>query len=600
MRKIRFKKHMRLAYLFLLSVLPLSQAAASEAYAVLSNSNTLITFYYDDLRTSRTGTTYSVATTKTTPKWNNQSIKTAVFTESFSGYRPTTTYRWFYYMINLTTIEGLEYLNTSEVTDMEEMFYACRSLKAIDLSHFETGNVANMAGMFRDCFGLTSLDLSEFDTHSATDMSDMFYSCKNLMSLVVSNFNTSSVTNMLQMFRDCEKLASLDVSSFNTANVTNMNEMFCGCSSLTSLDLRHFDTHNVTQLDYMFSTCKMLGSLDLSSFNTSNVTTMRSLFISCNELATVDLSSFNTQKVTDMNNMFNGCRKLVTLDVSSFDTHNVTNMSDMFAWCSNLTTIYASERWSVENVLPSGGRSLFNESINLVGGAGTAYSNFHVAYDYAHIDGGEENPGYFTGKADGEYIEVTIGSLKHVTMYYGKVNLRVPEGITATTYTIVDGDLQVSKTYSEGAVIPKGTGVVLYGEPNTYRLDVTTESGETDANNKLRGSDEEELTTGGDKYYILSTLKGSNGDPNTLGFYYANGHPDGSAFVNGAHKAYLALTDNVNTESKSFFLIDKISGIALRHGHSLRKESIYSINGQKTPILAKGIFIVNGKKIVIK
>ncbi len=193
----------------------------------------------------------------------------------------------------------------------------------------DTSNVTDMSNMFYQCYYLTSLDLSSFDTSNVTDMTSMFEYCNNLSSLDLSNFDTSKVTSMSYMFYSCNKLTSLDLTHFNTSSVTNMTSMFNGCNSLTSLDLSNFDTSKVTSMSYMFYSCRSLTSLDLSNFNTSNVTTMQSMFADCNKLTSLDLSSFNTSNVTNMNYMFVNCHSLTELDLSSFDFINYTDTYNM-------------------------------------------------------------------------------------------------------------------------------------------------------------------------------------------------------------------------------------------------------------------------------
>ncbi len=146
---------------------------------------------------------------------------------------------------SLTTITGLELVDTSQVTDMAEMFSGCSSLDALDLSHFDTSKVTDMQGMFLDCHLLKLLD--------------------------VSRFNTSNVKTMANMFRGCGVLVTLDVSHFDTAKVMDMAKMFCGCRSLVSLDLSHFNTANVANIEGMFLDCRALSVLDLSKFDTSKV-----------------------------------------------------------------------------------------------------------------------------------------------------------------------------------------------------------------------------------------------------------------------------------------------------------------------------------------
>lgn len=117
------------------------------------------------------------------------------------------------------------------------MFSACKSLINLDLSNFNTSNVTNMRDMFMRCSGLTSLNLSNFDTSNVTDIGGMFYDCSGLTSLNLSNIDTSKVTDMGSMFSGCSGLTSLNLGNFNMQACTNFNYMFDDCSALNSLTL---------------------------------------------------------------------------------------------------------------------------------------------------------------------------------------------------------------------------------------------------------------------------------------------------------------------------------------------------------------------------
>jgi len=350
---------------FLLATPQRAQAQTREAYVAQSADETTLTFYYDALRATRTGTTWGIEETKkegddTFPAWagtrdvGDSTTARVVFDASFRDFRPTTTAAWFYHCKALTKIEGLEYLNTSEVKDMSSMFWGCSALTSLDLKNFNTQNVTDMSVMFNGCSGLTSLDVSHFNTQNVTDMSVMFSDCSGLPSLDLSHFNTQNVTDMRYMFLGCSGLPSLDVSHFNTQNVTSMFGMFDGCSGLSSLDLSHFNTQNVTDMGHMFSDCSGLTSIDLSHFNTQNVTDMGGMFSGCSGLPSLDLSHFNTQNVTGMSVMFSGCSGLTSLDVSHFNTQNVTSMRRMFSDCSGLTSLDVSH-FNTQNVTDMGG-----------------------------------------------------------------------------------------------------------------------------------------------------------------------------------------------------------------------------------------------------
>ena len=268
----------------------------------------------------------------------------------------------------------LSALDTSQVTNMNTMFYNCKKLTTLDLSNFDTTkvetaysmvswstrlteiifgekctfeNATNLGAMFNNCQSVKELDVSSFNTENVTNMASMFQTCPKLEKIIFGeNFNTSNVTTMESMFWNCSGLISLDISHFDTSNVTNMRAMFAKCSGLTSLDLSNFDTSSVTTMASMFSDCSSLTSLTLSkNFNTSSVTNMAYMFNGCSSLTGLDFpESFNTSAVTNMDRMFRGCASLTSLTLpQSFDTSKVTNMYAMFADSTKLETVDLSQ-----------------------------------------------------------------------------------------------------------------------------------------------------------------------------------------------------------------------------------------------------------------
>jgi surface protein len=181
-------------------------AAAAEAYVCYTPENTTLTFYYDEYRSSRTGTTYDLNEGNNHPGWRDDgtcvSVTQVVFDPAFADVRPTSASNWFSDMINLEDISGLDYLNTSEVTDMSYMFSNCCKL---------TGG---------------SDFLSTLETENVTSMAYMFFNCCDLEDINLRNFNTQRVTNMSSVFKFCSKLTTLDVSSFDTYFVQQMQYMF--------------------------------------------------------------------------------------------------------------------------------------------------------------------------------------------------------------------------------------------------------------------------------------------------------------------------------------------------------------------------------------
>ena len=201
------------------------------------------------------------------PTWlvNKNNVTKVVFDPAFANARPTNCYAWFNGCENLTNIEGIEYLNTSQVTDMHNMFYNCYHLQTTDFSGFDTRKVKDMSYMFYNCDSLKSLDISNFNTSEVTDMRGMFDSCIGLTSLDLSHLNTSKVSVMASMFQSCINLLSVNLSGWDTRNVISMTSMFRRCHSLKTLDLSGFDTREKTcTMGDMFNTCKELTTIFVS------------------------------------------------------------------------------------------------------------------------------------------------------------------------------------------------------------------------------------------------------------------------------------------------------------------------------------------------
>ena len=272
---------------------PLTALARRTMYGRLNTDTQTLTIYYDDNRQEGDFTISSYSS----PDWRSDynklaKIKTVVFDPSFKDARPMDCSWWFSGFKVLTTITHLEYLNTSQVTNMQYMFSNCESLESLDLSTFNTENV--------------------------TSMSNMFYYCKSLKSLNLSSFNTSKVNFMGSMFSDCESLTALNLSSFNTENISNYGYMFQYCKSLTTLDLSSFNSKEILNTSFMFTGCFALKTIDLSSFDTSKTTDMALMFSGCSALETIYASSaFTTDNVTNDSYMFSNCRKLKNFDLSN-------------------------------------------------------------------------------------------------------------------------------------------------------------------------------------------------------------------------------------------------------------------------------------------
>ena len=188
---------------FLLAPPQRAQAQTREAYVAQSADKTTLTFYYDDQRATRTGKLWGIEETKkegdyTFPAWAgtwdvaDRITTRVVFDASFRDFRPTTTARWFCNYSALKQVEGGEYLNPQNVTDMNGMFYSCSGLTSLDLSHFNTQNVTNMREMFNSCSVLTAIHSNT--TWQCPESEEMFAGCTQLKGAVAYDESKTDAT----------------------------------------------------------------------------------------------------------------------------------------------------------------------------------------------------------------------------------------------------------------------------------------------------------------------------------------------------------------------------------------------------------------------
>ena len=172
---------------------------------------------------------YALNVEASDPGWltHKDEIKEVVFDASFADARPTSCYKWFWYCTNLATIEGIENLNTENVTNMGVMFCRCQNLSSLDLTNFNTGNVTNMYGMFSNCQNLSSLDLTSFNTANVTNMAYMFDGCSTLTTIYASEKFVTDQVNGGDMFNECRSLKDYSFSKRDSKYANYKTGYFC-------------------------------------------------------------------------------------------------------------------------------------------------------------------------------------------------------------------------------------------------------------------------------------------------------------------------------------------------------------------------------------
>ena len=361
-------------------------------YAEFDNATGTLSFRYKGVKPEGA---YDLNVGGSDPEWKTlgTNVNKVVFNASFANARPTSCYYWFCGCSKLTDIEGIENLNTENVTNMNSMFDRCSALTSLDLTNFNTAKVSDMSYMFMGCSALTTIFVSDkFVTDQVTDGRDMFHMCINLIGAIeydgsksdhtYANYENgyfspeggfhayaefNNATGTLTFSRGLSKPAGaydLNVgnntpewstqkedinkvvfdASFANARPTSCYKWFDMCTSLTEIEgIENLNTEKVTNMGSMFSGCHVLNPLDVSNFDTQNVEDMSEMFVSCMKLKSLNVSNFDTQKVKNMSSMFYNCNSLTSLDVSNFNTQNVENMSYMFSCCEGLNSLDLSK-----------------------------------------------------------------------------------------------------------------------------------------------------------------------------------------------------------------------------------------------------------------
>ena len=365
------------------------------AYAVFEGSTGTLTFKCSPSKPERA---YDL-----NREWSaiNENIKKVVFDASFANARPTSCDHWFDYCPNLTTIEGIEYFNTENVTNMRYMFGDCRSLKSLDLTNFNTENVTDMYYMFHNCRSLESLDLTNFNTAKVTNMKGMFSSCYALKTIYASDkFVTDQVTESTCMFSDCLNLkdysSSKEDHTYANCGPTGYftygrgYAMFDDATGTLTFSYKGFKSEGAYELNEGGNTPEWISKNSYvkkvvfdASFANTRPTSCFSWFRGCENLTTIEgIEYLNTENVENMSSMFRDCYALESLDLSSFNTAKVTSMSRMFYICKALTTIYASDKF-VTNQVTNGNDMFYGcEKLNGYDGSKTnyKYANYKTGY----------------------------------------------------------------------------------------------------------------------------------------------------------------------------------------------------------------------------
>ena len=515
---------MRAAMLLLLAVLTTATAWAQVPVVAYCDQNTTLYFSYRDVTQLQDGfftpegsstalpvsdwkyeTEYShfITESDNTPTWNNiakDNATTVVFESSFANVRPTSLKRWFLSFTKLTSIRGLEYLNTSEVTTMRQTFHGCSALTSLDLRNFDTSKVTDMYGMFNDCSSLTMLDLSSFNTSLVTNMRMMFQNCGNLVTIFIGDsWDTSSVADSGLIFHNCSSLVGYDgthcsgdwkldksyahagVGGFMCKHIpyavycaSNQTLYFTyplrlveaggtftpeGCSTPLAVTNVWSGT-DVTETEgyptypgwhtgtVQSGVTHVVFESTFADIQPTNTAGWFHLFYNLSDIQ--GLEYLDTRQVTKMGAMFQGCSSLKDLDLSNFNTHNVTTMSSMFNGCSNLVSVFIGDDWDTSLLISSD--YMFYDCTSIVGQDGTTYDSNQIDKSKAHAGAG----GYMS-----IFLPCAVYCESTKTLYFTATHGALTAG---NTFTPSGGNtaLTVTNSWSGPDVTDTGTNGVKW------------------------------------------------------------------------------------------------------------------------------------------
>ena len=523
----------------------------AKPYVVFNNGT--LTFYCDTERAKKEGTKYDLNTGERRPGWDNDNkkyITTVVFDASFASARPTSIFYWFHECNNLTEIQGIGNLNTSEITNMSYMFYRCNKLTSLDLSRFNTAKVTNMVSMFAYCESLTKLD--------------------------VSNFNTANVTSMDWMFTHCTSLENLDLSSFDTNALVEKNpdgggvgehayaDMFRYCTSLTTLTLGNkFVTkeglkrweafYNNTSLEKIVFNGDIPASINSRFFDWVGTKDKPVLLEVPAEYRDHYAAKFN-------GNMFFGGYFKLSGEQMPGDL-NGDNKVDGMDLVAQVNIIMGTSAQTSAADLNGDGRvdgMDYVAMVNIIMGKNTATAR-GMEQDAHHIIIGIEP----LSIAPGESRELTITlQNEDLPVTLAQMDMTLPQGLTLT------GDYSLSSRTTE-----RDHQLYMSGHDGQHRL--------------MLASPKNSVLTGSEGAILHLTLT-------------ADESFEGGDIV---LRDVLCVSPDLQAarQQQAVFHLTGTTGItANRNSQSTTTNSVYRLSGQRLTAPRQGVNIIDGKKVIIK
>lgn len=318
-------------------------------------------------------------------------------------------------------------------------------------------------------------------------------------------------------------------------------------------------------------------------------------------LGAAGASNFGSTDITMADNRFTATDAVTTLTLGGSAgawTFRLDNGSYLCTASSSANYLKTSTSCGNENrarISISSG----DASIEFQGAYSHNKLSFNTTYNIFSCYLTAESPVQIYRKVTGEAapdVTLRVSAAGYATLYYGAQALVVPAGTEVATYRLSNGQIEEGRTYAAGAVIPAGEAVVVKARAGDYTFRPASSQATADADNVLHGTDASEQLPADASCYFYKLSLNSEGDLSSTGFYWAA--PNGAAFTNGAHKAYLKLP--VAQQSKSCYLFDEPTAIHIIQENVHKLAARYNLSGQQVDENYHGFVIQNGRKFFAK
>lgn len=215
---------------------------------------------------------------------------------------------------------------------------------------------------------------------------------------------------------------------------------------------------------------------------------------------------------------------------------------------------------------------------------------------------GIKNPQLFFIDGNNALAKMDVATKEGYSTFYNTYAVQVPAGVQCGIVTGVEnGVMTIDYKYTEGMYIPAKTPVIVKAEGiKTYPLAISTSDANAPTTNLLKGAAEDGKFTAEANYYYYKLAYDNFTAKTGLGFYW--GAAEGGAFTMKAGKAYLAVEKTVAQGAQKFSLEGNATGIEAVEQANEANRVVYTLDGRRVmnEKLAKGLYIINGKKVLVK